>query len=447
MTDRRNYRQDGNGSGGGPPRQRETIDVLAQCPALRAYVDRVTGDGVTAEVRNFRRIVLTEPTASGRYRRDGVVISIAVDGAITVKFAPAEFAPTEAEAEAIRNEFTGLELPKSIPASPSGSDKQRRALGVDRDHWFEFFDRARTGIVMCQQRVDKENGDKEYFPWTFWSDGQWRRMEPDGDGLPMWKPKEDRLMPAIMVHEGAKKARYVDWLVNDTSPEARETRARHPWAVDLARYEHWGWIGGAPNPHRSNWSELSSVPDLGEITIVTDNDLGGKAAISHISRALKSVRVPVWEVRFDDAFRPTFGLDEPFPEAFWVKGRYRGPSMTDCRRSATWATRLLPPRSGSGGKTNQFAARAEFVAHWLVSITPAVYVHRSDPGTLLSDTQFNARAAVLGREGHGGGDEARGGSPGRRRSLRAGTKRRHRHDRRLSVHQHVDADAGRAAKG
>src|SRR5262249_32963991 len=159
-------------------------------------------------------------------------------------------------------------------------------------------------------------------------------------------------------------ARHADWLVNDTSYEARQARAKHPWSEDLSRYEHWGWIGGAPNPHRTDWSELSSVANLREIVVVTDNDLEGKKAISHIARQLKSLRAQVWEVRFNDAFPDGFDLADPLPEKFWHQGRYCGPTLRECKRSATWATRFVPPGDAGGRPT--VVARSSFVAQGLL---------------------------------------------------------------------------------
>jgi len=213
-------------------------------------------------------------------------------------------------------------------------------------------------------------------------------MEPDVDGLPMWKPQAKGLLGTVMVHEGAKAARHADWLVNDTSYEARQARAKHPWSEDLSRYEHWGWIGGAPNPHRTDWSELSSVANLREIVVVTDNDLEGKKAISHIARQLKSLRAQVWEVRFNDAFPDGFDLADPLPEKFWHQGRYCGPTLRECKRSATWATRFVPPGDAGGRPT--VVARSSFVAQWLVATKPQVFVHRGYPDRLLTAEEFNA---------------------------------------------------------
>jgi len=61
------------------------------------------------------------------------------------------------------------------------------------------------------------------------------------------------------------------------------------------------------------------------------------------------------------------------------------------RRSAAWATRLLLPAStGSGSKTPTFAARPAFLSQWVTVIKPRVFVHRADPGRMLTVDDFNA---------------------------------------------------------
>ena len=53
-----------------------------------------------------------------------------------------------------------------------------------------------------------------YLPWTFFSDGCWRMMEPD-EGLPIYgldKLVNPRVL-GIMVHEGAKPARRAQEIV------------------------------------------------------------------------------------------------------------------------------------------------------------------------------------------------------------------------------------------
>jgi hypothetical protein len=378
------------------------IDNYKTIPALAAYLHRVAKEH-EIEQRSFKRFALIGASEDG-YKRDRIIITLTKDGTVT---APKGYEATDDEAKAIKEAFVNIAFPTTIPASLVGSEDQRKKLGVNPDDWFAIRDQTRKQVLLVQQRVVPEprkgvDSKKNYLPWTLWSDKVWRRMEPDTALLPMWKPAERRNKHRIMVHEGAKSARYVDWLVNDF--EGRETLANHPWAVDLPDYEHWGWIGGAPNPHRTNWSELTKVT-CAEIVIVADNDLVGQQAIKAIARALAGSQVPVTALLFDDGFPPNFDLADEFPEKFWIKGRYRGPTLADCCRPATWATRTIDPE---GKGRPQIVARDAFIAQWVASIVPAVFVNRRYPNRLLDTVQFNAAmmpfsdaqntAAVLGRE-------------------------------------------------
>src|SRR5262245_38745085 len=251
-------------------------------PPLAAYLDRIAAmRGLEIEQRNFKRFALYRPV--GRYKRDYVVITIAADGTV---WCPEDCEPTAEEAAGIQAAWAKATLPKSMPATVREAEEQRVALGVDQANWFVMLDEARDKVIMCQQRIDEEDFKKRYVPWTMWSDNQWRCMEPEGEeGLPMWKPS----LPAhhrerkrynlfnrqkIMVHEGAKSARYVDWLLRSSDPEAQAARASHPWVQELAGYEHWGWNGGAANPQRANWQEVIRA-NPNEVVIVADNDLQG----------------------------------------------------------------------------------------------------------------------------------------------------------------------------
>jgi hypothetical protein len=311
------------------PKQYRTI------PALAAYIDRVG-----AEQRNFRRFVITQER--GGYRAELAVIKIGEGGTIAVK--GEEFQPTEEEAAAIKEAFVGLVFPKSIPASMVSVKELRLRVGATDEDWFVLLDDARKAVSMCQQRIEK-NDKKEYLPWTYWSDAEWRRMEPDGGLLPLWKPMKKR-HTIIMLHEGAKAARYCDWLCYSDEEEAKAARAIHPWAAELAGYDHWGWIGGAPNPQRTDWSEILRAGPS-EIVVVADNDANGKRAISGVSFHLQIIDAPVLAIRFDDGFPPGFDLADPFPEKMWLNGRYRGPHLADCCVGATWATKVIP-RVGPG---------------------------------------------------------------------------------------------------
>jgi hypothetical protein len=349
--------------------------------ALAAYIDRIG-----AQQKNFRRFIISCQDEDG-YRKEQAAIYLDEDGTVTVKDKAddeQQLQPTEEEQAAIKAAFQGITFPRSVVATAAAAETKRRELGVDRDDWFVLLDLSRQNILMCQQRIEDEHGKKVYLPWTFFNDGQWRMMEPDAPLLPIWK-SANKLHSALMIHEGAKSARYVDWLCNSDELGASAVRSQHPWTAELAFYDHWGWIGGAPNPHRTNWSEVRNA-NPSEVMIVADNDFRGQRAISRVSHALQALEVPVFAVMFDDDFPPKFDLADPFPKKMWVNDRYRGPHLVDCRRGATWATKIIPQDK----RAPRCEIRPAFLQQWVCCIKPPVFVNKHDAGRLLNEEEFNA---------------------------------------------------------
>jgi len=372
------------GAGSGAPGSRTpNPDNYRAIPALAAYIDRVG-----AEQSSLRRFTVSIKLAEdgGHYRRDTATIQLKEDGSIT---APEAVAPTDAEAAAIKTAFTrllaqGWAWPESITHNLNSAEEQRRKLGVDKANWFVFLDTARTSVIMCQQRIVPPGAvDSKYLPWTFYSDGQWRCKEPDAP-LPFWKPPERRLTNNIMVHEGAKAARYCHWLTTSTDPEALEALAAHPWAEQLRHYEHWGWLGGAANPHRVDWAELKNIRAT-EIVQVCDNDAAGMRAATRVAQELKGQNLAV--LMWDERFPHGFDLADPWPERFFrdIGGRrvYVGPGLVDCCRPAVWATELLA--SGKGYKL-----RTLFQEQWAWTNQPALFISRRNRRKLYNEKEFNA---------------------------------------------------------
>ena len=50
---------------------------------------------------------------------------------------------------------------------------------------FQFLDRFGKEVLFVRQRIIQQNSKKACLPWSFWSDGEWRQMEPDG-ALPLY---------------------------------------------------------------------------------------------------------------------------------------------------------------------------------------------------------------------------------------------------------------------
>jgi hypothetical protein len=239
-----------------------TDDAKYVTPTLKAYANRIG-----AEQKNFRRWVIAQQDGASGYPR--FVAEIKIVSGKTIECNKTEFAPTEDEKEAIERELAAIDdFPVSITTFPLEVEEQRRAVGAEPKDWFAILDKSRNHVVMCQQRIDLDNGTKAYVPWTVFSDAKWRMMEPDRK-LPLWKPSKRTRAARIMVHEGAKPARFADWLVNSEDKEAVEARASHPWAAELKPYEHWGWIGGTKRPHDTDWLELKGE---NSVTVAADRD-------------------------------------------------------------------------------------------------------------------------------------------------------------------------------
>jgi hypothetical protein len=165
---------------------------------------------------------------------------------------------------------------------------------------------------MCQQKYVNKNGQKKYVPWTFFDDGEWRSMEPQ-QKLPFWKPKQNYKTHKIMIHEGAKAASFVDNLINN--PLYKDQKEKHPFTEFLSDYEHWGMIGGALAPHRTDYSELYKMSPL-EVIYVCDNDEPGHSALQEVSRCYKR---SLKGICFDQKWPPSWDMADKIPEKFFDK--------------------------------------------------------------------------------------------------------------------------------
>lgn len=338
-------------------------------PALAAYIDRIG-----AEQLNFRRFMVKEH--KGKYYIERAIIRI-VNGEI--KCSSKEYEPTDEEHALIKGALMSANFPKSVGAKDvfllldkMGNDPQ----------YFEFCNRQTGEIIMVQQRVQLASGDKAYLPWTFWSDGEWRMMEPDGP-LPFWKPKgREALSNKIMIHEGAKPASFVHDLISDEA-----ACKKHPWGAALKEYEHWGMIGGALAPHRADYDELARAKPI-DTVYFCDNDWPGMNALQEIARIysgkLKGAKVDKrWPASWDCA--------DPMPEAFFSKGRYIGPSLEELIEPATWATEVLPSPTGKG--RNIAVTRRAFREEWFHCIQPEVFIHVDWPNRIYTANEFNNKVS------------------------------------------------------
>jgi hypothetical protein len=244
----------------------------------------------------------------------------------------------------------------------------------------------RQTILFVQERVERLDGGKFYKPWSYWSDSQWRCMEPDGL-LPLFGLDQLKDNAVACIHEGAKAALAVRALLADPT-----ALSAHPWGEDLKHMAHLGWLGGAERPLDTDWSSLRAA-GVTRVLLVCDNDMVGKDVVRPISRAHQ---LPMDALFFDERFPIGFDLADPFPEVLFRQHgealKYVGPSFGDCCQPATWATRPLPRREEGGrlqrGQTG-FAARREFVKEWIYVVSTGEFVHRRRPTTYLTPDMFN----------------------------------------------------------
>lgn len=310
------------------------IRSLNEVPAIAKYLSRIG-----AEPRSLRAAVVQE--RNGQYWSDTAIIHFQPSGKID---APPLFAPTDQERKEIEVAWESIEWP-SIRTLPSlhGVVLPDELQKVKPEDMFEF--RNLNGdIVMLQARIVRK-GERSYIPWTFWSDNEWRKMEPEGR-LPLWGTEQLKEHSTVFIHEGAKAAREMRDMVTAASPEMKKKLAAHPWGEELSSAAHIGWVGGALSPHRTDWSVLAKA-GIKRAYIVSDNDAPGVSAVPNISFNL---RIPTFHLQFTSEWPASFDLGDEFPAKFFrniENGRYYvGPSFQSCLHPATWATDQIPNPKG-----------------------------------------------------------------------------------------------------
>ena len=315
--------------------------------------------------------------AAGRYRRDVAIIKFDADkGTID---APKGFKPTKDEQKQVRIGFRNTPPPKPCavrltPSKLAGVKRKgrRKALDVGDEGktWFNFIDAA-GDTVMIQERVEKKEGGKAYYPFTPHDDGEWYMVEPGGP-LPLYGIEQLSRYSGVMLHEGARAARA-----------ARDAGPDHPWFEQLQNVAHIGWCSGAATPQRNDWAALSGAES---VYIVADNDNVGRAAMPKISKRL---RCPVTAIQFNDRFEAGFDLADPWPD--------NGPSFADCCSPASWATdpQKLPngkPQKLPNGKPF-YKLRDSFLNDWAYLDELELYTRLSTPGSTFTAPGLNRSIA------------------------------------------------------
>lgn len=364
------------GEGGGSLATAKAVSSLNDIPAVRSYLRRVGAEAV-----NFRKArMLVE--VSG-YPREIGSAHFTDDGALRVNGMMEP--PTSAEAEQIAEAFKLVRLPNSQPFCWTAKHLPQNDNDVPwskahSDNVYVCWDESRSEILFVQERVDLRDGGKAYIPWSYWSDGQWRKMEPDGK-LPHYGLEQLKDHGIACIHEGAKAARAVRALLAD--PIAI---SEHPWGESLKHMAHLGWLGGAERPTDTDWDALRRL-GVTRVVLVCDNDSVGKNVVRPISRAHQ---LPMDALFFDERWPVGFDLADPFPAKLFQqhgdRRRYIGPSFTDCCHPATWATRKL---AAEGRGRPPVVVRREFVEEWIYVCSTGEFVHRRRPTSFLNPEKFN----------------------------------------------------------
>lgn len=358
------------------------IGSMTDLPSVAAYLNRIG-----AEPRSLRVAVIKE--SAGDYWTDVATIKINKDGTISTQ---AEYAPTMAEAVLIAQEVLAAEWPTSATLGVNYA-LPPELKAVNRDTLYELRDTKGRLVMIHQRTEDKRTGEKKYVPWTFWSDNQWRRAEPEGK-LPLFGMETVKDNTTVFIHEGAKAARFVQRLINPRTAAEQDALQHHPWGQELQGAAHLGWIGGALSPSRTDWSELVRA-GVKRAYIVADNDLPGKAATPRISQQLRGITT--FALEFTELWPTSFDLADEFPDSMFaeISGRriYTGPLFADCVHPATWATDMVPVQGANGKTTMVPTIRKEFSDLWWWIEETDTFICKERPDINRQLAMFNAMVA------------------------------------------------------
>lgn len=347
---------------------REPVASLTAIEPVKQYLDRIGATPI-----NFRTATITEVDEHGYPNVTGRV-TFSSNGAIKVWGNAAK--PDDGESKAIGEAFEGVELPYIVPLAaiaegPHGVELTDKNLFVCHD-----FERR---IVMLHQRFETRDGGKGFMPWTRWSDGQWRNMEPDV--MPFFGIPGHEDATTLVIHEGGKAARRVKAII------AGEDGARFPWREEMRWAHHVGWLGGVHAVERSDWERLAGL-GWRRVIIVADNDRHGLRAARKIARKFLA---NVFILAFDQRFAEGFDCGDDWPTRLFDEHEfYTGPAVDDCLQPATWATRLL---LAQGRGRPPAVIRAEFAATVAYTVSPPRFIFRHRPNRDLSAEEFNAKVA------------------------------------------------------
>lgn len=354
------------------------IKELTDLDSVRDYLNRVG-----AQPRSLKTAVVKQ--TNGKYWKDIASIRFSKQG--DIECSTLEHAPTDFERAKIKDEMSAVvwpelkKLARIINPHPMMKD-------AAKEHVFEFRD-LEGQIIMVQVRIEKD-GERAYVPFTYWDDDQWRISEPDGP-LPLFNAEKIGDNTTVFIHEGAKAARHVQWMVEAGDRLAKKALAEHPWGREMQDAVHVGWIGGALSPHRTDWSVLMRG-NIKRVYIVPDNDKPGRSAVPDIAMQL---RLPTFSVQFTDEWPTSFDLADQFPDHMFAADLgeriYTGPSFRECLHPATWATDIVPPQK-EGGRPGHIL-RDSFQGMWAYIEEADMFVCTEMPEIMRNEAILNKMLA------------------------------------------------------
>lgn len=349
-----------------PPAPAHKIASVGELPAVREYLNRVAVGDWKAGLKSARIEVQrgNYPQTVARVRFTAEFVGVTVPEQAKSDYAPEAFSPTEAEEAQIKAamaaarffERTAVQVRADRPLPGKGTEPIEDARAKGRGHYFEFHakppsgadDRNGNWLEAVQIRVERdERKRKQFIVYTYWEDRVWRAVEPEQ--LPVWNAHRLKDAGVVFLHEGAGAAEHCQWMADGATPEARAARDAHPWRDHLcgADVVHVGWIGGATNPWRTDWSVFAKA-GVKHVYIVPDNDDEGRGAVKPISQALKIKAEKVMFTPREATKRKgkqgwvkTFDLgDDP------AKGPEMWPPFKDVLEPATWMARAVRDDKG-----------------------------------------------------------------------------------------------------
>jgi hypothetical protein len=330
------------------------LNQLGDLLSIKSYKERIESENRHVEVKanSINRLSIGEKHGIFKqYWSEYAAIRFEKNGECKVHGEyKNDYAPTSEECCEFITEFGNYEFPTVKPLHSLRDIELPEELAQANSSDVYTFRNTDGQIIMLQQRVSDEKG--KYRPWTYWSDDKWRMTEPDfSTGLPLYNMDRLKDHSVVFIHEGAKAAHAVQRMIDKKTFQLEEKFNNHPWADWLKSGVHVGWIGGATNPHRTDWSILKKL-GFAKAIIVADNDNVGKQAIPRIAQHLDMV---TFALEFNHDFPVSFDLADDFPDAFFSEGidgkpRYIGLGYKKLLHPATFMTKQIPPKDGKKGR-------------------------------------------------------------------------------------------------